>query len=252
MTDQSTTLKNAIRDLVVANRILGNERVVDAFGHISIRHPERPDRYLLSRSRSPMLVTEDDIMEFDLDSNPIDRRGRTMYAERFIHGALYQARSDLMSVCHNHAHSLIPFSVTGNPIRPVGVPTASIGREVPIWDIRDDFPNDGEIMVTNNDVGRSLQKAVGKGNACLMRGHGTVVATVDVKSTVLTSIALMVNAELLMGAHVLALATGRGNIKYLTDAEVEAQVATMRRPLGLHRAWEYFSLRAGMATDINQ
>ena len=251
MSDKNPALRTVLRDLMIANRILGNEGVVDAFGHISIRHPERPDRYFLSRSRSPMLVTEEDIIEFDLDSHALDQRGRAVYAERFIHGALYKARSDLMSVCHSHARQLIPFSVTGNRIRPVWLVSASMGSEVPIWDIRDDFPGDGEMMVTHDAAGQSLSRTVGKGNASLMRGHGAVIATSDIKSTVATSIALMLNAETLMSAHVLALATGRGQIKYMTDAEVEASSVTMSRPLGLHRAWEYWALRAGMTTEIN-
>jgi HCOMODA/2-hydroxy-3-carboxy-muconic semialdehyde decarboxylase len=245
------SLKTAIRDLVIANRILGNEGVVDAFGHISIRHPERPDRYFLSRSRSPMLVTEDDILEFDLDSNALDQRGRVVYAERFIHGAIYKDRSDLMSVCHSHARPLIPFSVTGTAIRPVWIVTGSMGSEVPIWDIRDDFPDGGEMMVIHDAAAQSLSRAMGKGNACLMRGHGAVIATADVKQTVSTSISLMLNAETLMGAQVLTLASGR-RIKYMTDAEVEASGVTMAKPLGLNRAWEYWALRAGMKTDINR
>ena len=98
-----------IRDFVVANRILGNEGVVDAFGHVSARHPENPERYFLACSRSPGLVTEDDIIEFDLDSNRLDGTDRAIYAERFIHGCVYKARPDIMSVCHSHAHAVVPF-----------------------------------------------------------------------------------------------------------------------------------------------
>jgi ribulose-5-phosphate 4-epimerase/fuculose-1-phosphate aldolase len=247
----SALLKQTIHDLVIANRILAQEGVVDVFGHISVRHPERPDRYLLARSRAPLLVEASDIMEYDLDSNPVDQRGRVMYFERFIHGEVFKARPDVMSVCHNHAYPLLPFSVSGNSIRPVAVPSVSLGREIPIWDIRDDFPDDGELMVTNNAAGRSLQQALGKGAACLMRGHGTVVATLDLKNTVFTSIALKVNAELLMNAHMLKLATGRGSIKYLTDKEIDTQVKTLQLSVGLNRSWEYYAMRAGMTTSIN-
>ncbi len=247
----SALLKQTIHDLVIANRILANEGVVDVFGHISVRHPERADRYLLARSRAPLLVEAADIMEYDLDSNPIDPRGRVMYFERFIHGEVFKARPDVMSVCHNHAYPLLPFSVSGNSIRPIAVPSVSLGREIPIWDIRDDFPDDGELMVTNNASGRSLQQALGKGAACLMRGHGTVVATLDLKNTVFTSIALKVNAELLMNAHMLRLSTGRGNIKYLTDKEIDTQVKTLQLSVGLNRSWEYYAMRSGMKTSIN-
>ena len=109
MSEHSQIANDAVRELVTANRILGHEGVVDALGHVSVRHPENAGRYLLSCSRSPELVTEDDIMEFDLDSNPIDQRGRNMYVERSIHGCVYQARPDVNAVCHSHAHELIPF-----------------------------------------------------------------------------------------------------------------------------------------------
>ena len=130
----------AVRDLVVANRILGNEGVVDAFGHISIRHPENAGRYFLACSRSPGLVTEDDIVEFDLDSNRLDGTTRAIYAERFIHGCLYKARPDVMSVCHSHAHAVVPFTVTNTPIEPIWVMASGSGSDIPNWDIRDEFP----------------------------------------------------------------------------------------------------------------
>lgn len=236
----------AIRDLVTANRILGHEGVVDAFGHISIRHPERPDRYFLARSRSPSLIEDADILEFDLDSNPLDQRGRIIYAERFIHGAIYRDRADVMSVCHSHAHSMIPFTVTDTPIRPLWVLAASLGGEVPIWDIRDDFPEDDEIMVMHDAAGSALSKRLGRRTACLMRGHGAVVATFDVKMTVLASIALMQNAEMEMGARILG-----GKVRYLSEAESTKLLKNMSMPRGLHRAWEYWAIRAGRATDLN-
>ena len=244
-------VKTAITDLVTANRILGHEGVVDAFGHISVRHPERADRYFLSRSRSPSMVTDEDILEFDLDSNPIDQRGRIIYAERFIHGAIYRDRPEVMSVCHSHAHSMIPFTVTDTPLRPLWVLAAPLGKEVPIWDIRDDFPDDDEVMVMHDPAGRALSKRLGRGTACLMRGHGAVIASSDVKMTVLASIALMLNAEMEMGARVLNLSKGGGSVKYLSDAEASKLVQNMSMPRGLHRSWEYWAIRAGRATDVN-
>ena len=120
-----SALETLLDDLVIANRILANEDVIDAFGHVSVRHPERPDRYFLARSRSPELVERGDLMEFDLENRPIDQRGRTMYSERPIHGSTYKARPDVMSVCHNHARSLIPFGITGTPIRRRGARVGS-------------------------------------------------------------------------------------------------------------------------------
>ena len=102
-----------IEELVTGNRILAREGVVDSVRHISVRHPDNPQRYLLSRSRAPDCIEKDDIMEFTLDGTPVDARGRAPYLERFIHGALYEARPDVMSVVHNHSESVIPFGVTG-------------------------------------------------------------------------------------------------------------------------------------------
>jgi HCOMODA/2-hydroxy-3-carboxy-muconic semialdehyde decarboxylase len=127
MSERRERSDEAIRELAAANHILASEGVVDALGHVSCRHPENPERYLLSCSRSPELVRETDIMEFDLENNPVDQRGRAMYAERPIHGAVYRARPDVGAVCHSHAHPLIPFSVTGVPLRPVFVLGATVG-----------------------------------------------------------------------------------------------------------------------------
>ena len=165
----------AIRELVVANRILGNEGVVDAFGHISLRHPENAGRYFLACSRAPNLVTEDDIVEFDLDSNRLDGTNRAIYAERFIHGCLYKARPDVMSVCHSHAHAVVPFTVTNTPIEPIWVMASGSGSNVPNWDIRDEFPNEGTMLVVNDATGQSLACKLGAGRVCLLRGHGAVI-----------------------------------------------------------------------------
>lgn len=233
--------ERAIRELVIANRILANEGVLDAFGHISIRHQERPDRYWMARSRSPELVEAGDIMEFDLDNNPVDQRGRAMYAERPIHGCIYAARPDVMAVCHNHAHSLVPFGVTGGAIKPIWHMAAGIGSEVPIWDIREQF-GDTDLLVTSNDMGRSLADKLGPRRVCLMRGHGGVVAAHDLKATVFIAIYLMVNAALLEEARAM------GEVKSLSDGEIRLAAERLFTPLAQDRAWEYWCRRAGFST----
>jgi len=246
MSAASAKLAAAIRDLMLANRILANEGVVDGFGHVSMRHPDNPDRYLLARSRSPELVTEDDILEFDLDSAPIDLKGRTPYSERPIHGCIYKSRPDVMAVCHNHAHSLIPYGVTGTVMKPIFHFSAGIGVEVPIWDIRDDFGDKTNLLVLNNDQGRSLAKALGPHPAVLMRGHGSAVATQDLKGTVLVSIALMENAAMLSEAR------GMGPVRYLSAGEVEAMQPILFGRTTMSRAWEFWCRRAGFETDVNE
>src|SRR6266699_1613511 len=145
-------LDHLIEELVTANRILAREGVVDSFGHISVRHPDNPQRYLLSRSRAPDCIEKDDIMEFTLDGTPVDAKGRAPYLERFIHGALLEARPDVMSVVHNHSESVIPFGVTGKKIKPIFHMGASIGHEVPVWDSHDRF-GDTALLVENMDMG---------------------------------------------------------------------------------------------------
>ncbi len=240
----STDLAHAIEELVIANRILAHEGVIDAFGHLSIRHPQRPNYYLLARSRSPELVETADIMEFDLDSNPVDQKGRTMYSERPIHGCIYAARPDIMSVCHNHAHSLVPFGATGSAIKPIWHMAAGVGSDVPIWDIRDGF-GDTDLLVTTNEMGRSLAKTLGQGRVALMRGHGAVIATHDLKATVFVAIYLMINAALLKQAREM------GPITYLSVGEIERIADTLFKSRSQNRAWEYWSRRAGFKTSVN-
>jgi ribulose-5-phosphate 4-epimerase/fuculose-1-phosphate aldolase len=241
---EETTLQAALGDLVIANRILANEGVIDAFGHVSIRDRRRPDRYFLARSRSPELVERNDIMEFDLDNRPIDQQGRTMYSERPIHGSAYRMRPDVMAVCHNHARSLIPFGITGTPVRPVWHIAGSIGSVVPIWDVRDDF-GDTDLLVTTAAMGDSLTLKLGPHRVCLMRGHGAVVATHDLKATVFVSIYLMLNAALISEARQL------GEVKYLSDGEVRLTEQMNFRARSQNRAWEYWARRAGFVTTVN-
>ena len=186
-------LDDLIEELVTANRILAREGVVDSFGHISVRHPDNPQRYLLSRSRAPDCIEKDDIMEFTLDGTPVDARGRAPYLERFIHGALYEARPDVMSVVHNHSESVIPFGVTGSKIKPIFHMGASIGHEVPVWDSHDNF-GDTALLVENMAMGRDLAKRSGAGGTALMRGHGATVAGRNIRHAVYVSVYLEVNA----------------------------------------------------------
>ena len=230
-------VESAIRKLVVANRILAAEGVVDAFGHISVRHPDRPDRYLLACSRSPELVKIADIMEFDLDSNPIDPRGRAPYLERFIHGAVYEARPDVMSVMHNHSYEIIPFGVSKTPLRPIFHSAGRLGTTIPVWDIREKF-GDTNLLVVSTVLGRDLVACLGKNNVALMRGHGCVVTGPTVETTVLTSIYLRVNARLQMDAMRM------GEVTYLSPGEIELSSQRNKPKVGDDRAWEYLSARA--------
>ena len=231
-------LHDQLEDLVIANRILAREGVVDGFGHISMRHPERTDRFFMSSSRSPELVSLDDIMEFDLDCNPIDQRGRTLYGERPIHGAIYRCRRDVGSVVHNHAHEVIPYSVTKVPMRQVIHTAGGMGRQVPVWDIRDEF-GDTDLLVRNLEQGLSLAKTLGDNAAALMRGHGCVVTGRTVRDAVRISVYLMVNARLQTEA------TRFGEVAFLSENEVAATAEMSSSPLAANRVWEYWVRRSG-------
>lgn len=242
-----SALETLIEDLVAANRVLANEGVVDAFGHVSVRNPENPGRYLLARARSPELIEPGDILEHSLDGEPVDARGQEPYSERFIHAAIYEARPDVQSVVHHHSHSVIPFGVTGEKIRPVLHMCASIGQDVPVWDSQDNF-GDTTLLVANMAMGRDFARVLGKNRCALMRGHGCSVVGGSIQAAVFTSIYLEVNAELQMSASRL------GKIKFLSPGEIEkitARVALGQRGQGVQRAWEYWCRRAGVTPRQN-
>jgi len=230
------TLYDLIEDLVTANRILATQGIVDSFGHVSIRHPDNPQRYLLSRSRAPERVETGDIMEFTLEGEPVDARGRKPYLERFIHGATYEKRPDVMAVIHNHSPGVIPFGVTGRKLKPIMHMCGTIGHEVPIWDQRKKF-GDTDLLVTNMAMGRDLVKTLGKGRTALMRGHGCVVAGPELRQTVYTAVYLELNAKLQMQAEAM------GKVKFLSKGEVNKVISTTT-PTNVNRAWENWCRRA--------
>jgi HCOMODA/2-hydroxy-3-carboxy-muconic semialdehyde decarboxylase len=236
-------LELVLDDLVAANRILSREGVVDAYGHISVRHPGDPKRFLLSRARAPSRIEAGDIMEFSLEGETLNGKGAP-YLERFIHGAIYEARPDIQSVVHNHSHNVIPFGITGTKLRPVMHSCASIGHEVPIWDTQDKF-GDTNMLITDMAMGRDLAKALGDNPTALMRGHGCVVASNAIRAAVSTAVYLNLNAQLQMQA------TALGHVKFLSEAEIDkvnggrAFGAERGGTVGIDRAWEYWCDRAG-------
>ena len=225
------------RDLVLANRILAHEGVVDAFGHVSVRHPHNPQRYLLSQSKGPALVSLSDLMEFNLQGEPSDQKGRPMYSERFIHGGIYQARDDVRAVVHNHSLSVIPFSVTGTPLRPIFHVGATVGAHVPVWDIRTKF-RDTSLLVTNMEQANDLAAGLGNSRVALMRGHGCVVAGQSLREVVVTSVYSQVNARLLLESLPL------GNVTYLSEDEIQLMSEALLNPPAVDRVWEYWVTRA--------
>ncbi len=236
--ETASALEATLHDLVVANRILAHQGVVDAYGHLSIRHPGNPERYLMACSRAPALVTREDLLEFRLDNQAIDAGGRPLYAERAIHGSIYAARPDVQAVCHNHSMPLIPFSVTGTRIAPIFHLGAVIGENIPIWDISPEF-GDTNLLVTRAEVGDSLAKSLGASRVALMRGHGAVVVGRGVREAVYIAIQLQNNANMLLASLAL------GKPKLLSRGEIEAASKTMLEPLSQNRSWHLWAHDAG-------
>jgi len=232
-----SSLVNLLQEIVIANQILAREDVVDAFGHISVRHPEHNDRYLMSRSRSPELVTIEDIMEFSLTGEIIGDDTRKPYAERHIHGAIFEKREDVNAVVHNHSHAIIPFSVTNTPLRPLMHVTGVIGEHVPVWDIEEKFGGTS-LLVTNMKQGRDLADKMGNAAVVLMRGHGCAIGAENIRAAVLTAIYTQVNAKLQLQAMPL------GDVKFLSAEEISLTPETLVGALAMERAWEYFESRA--------
>jgi HCOMODA/2-hydroxy-3-carboxy-muconic semialdehyde decarboxylase len=233
--------ERALRDLVIANRILAHENVVDAYGHVSVRHPEDPKRFLLACSLAPSMVGREDIMQFDLEGNPLGGDARQPYLERFIHGAIYEARPDVLAVVHAHAEDVLPFGVTDAPLRPVIHSGSFMGEHVPVWDIRDKF-GDTNLLVTNPAQGRDLALRLGGNNVSLMRGHGFVAAARSLIEVVRMSVYVPRNARVQMAAMQL------GAVKPLSPGEIAARNAGYKpHSPETWRAWEYWATRAGCA-----
>jgi ribulose-5-phosphate 4-epimerase/fuculose-1-phosphate aldolase len=237
----SNKLNELIEELALANRILAHEGVLDAFGHVSVRHPGDPGRYFLSRSRSPALIEPADILEFTLDSEPVKPPKVHMYAERVIHGCIFQARPDVMAVCHHHAPAIMPFAVAGKPVVPVFHLGAAMGEEAPFWDQHDEF-GDTNLLVVKPEEGQSLARALGQHSAVMMNRHGATVVGGSLKELVSRAIFMCQNAQYQLQALML------GACAPLHRGEVRLAGALSLMPNVVSRTWEYWSARVPQRT----
>lgn len=230
----SAAVAAVIEDLVAANRILAAEGILPGYGHVSVRHPEDPNRYFLSRAIAPELVTADDILELNLDSEVIEPPGGRSYLERFIHGEIYKARPDVQAVVHNHSPTVISFGIGTTPLRPVFHQAAFFLDGIPIWDYRDFGTAEGALVDTP-ERGRGLAVALADRPVALMRNHGVAVAAASLPMVVGRSITLELNAEMQSSA----LARG-DEITYLELAEESMGSDFLR-------AWDLWKRRVSMA-----
>jgi HCOMODA/2-hydroxy-3-carboxy-muconic semialdehyde decarboxylase len=239
LTAQPPSRESLIDDVVVANRILAAQEIVDAFGHVSVRTAPGAGRYLISRSVAPAQVTAADILELDLDSKPAAAgEKRASYRERFIHGEIYRTRPDVMSIVHCHAPSLIPFGITKIPLRPVYHNSFFVGEGVPVFEIRE-AGGDTDMLVSTPELGKALAKALGNKPAVLMRGHGAVIVGKSIIEAVARSVYLEVNARV----QAQAMALGQ-RISYLDEGEVRKRTED---PDPYGRAWDLWKRQAAQS-----
>jgi ribulose-5-phosphate 4-epimerase/fuculose-1-phosphate aldolase len=225
-----------IEDLVAGSRILAAQGVLDGYGHISARSDKRPDRFIMSRSRAPALVTAADLMELDADSEPAVGDTRKGFIERYIHGEIYRTRRDVLAVVHSHSPSVIPFGVTKTRLRPVYHMGSFLWSGAPVWDIRD-VRQDNDLLVRDRPLGHALAQALGSCNCVLMRGHGMTVVGDSVQEAVFRAVYTEMNARLQLQAESL-----EGPIQFLSETEgkrsTEANRGTLERP------WELWKQQA--------
>jgi HCOMODA/2-hydroxy-3-carboxy-muconic semialdehyde decarboxylase len=224
--------RQLLDELVQANHILSNEGVLDAFGHVSVRHPTAADRFLISRTLAPELVEAGDLQAVDLHGVRVAGDERRSYEEVAIHAAVYRHRADVRAVVHSHAPTVIPFGVTGVPLRPIYHMGSVIGHDVPVWDIAR-RSGDTDLLVRDAAQGDDLVSALGPRTVVLMRGHGCVVAGADLRTAVFTAVYLERNATLLERALRL------GEVRALTEGETQRASEMLRGRAG-ERAWDYW------------
>jgi len=222
--------EDTIDELVAANRVLARLKVLDAFGHVTIRHPANPQRYLMARSIAPAIVTVDDIIEFDLDSTPIDARGRAPSIERFIHGEIYKLRPDVKAIVHSHSQTVIPFSVSKTPLRPISHVAGFLWPAVPVYDPRATV-GPSNLLISNREMGKALAEVLGRNSVALIRGHGDVVVATSAGLATYRAYYTEASAQLLLQTRLLD-----GPITFL-DSEEAARINDLRQT-GYVRQWE--------------
>lgn len=222
-----------LHELIVATRILANQKVLDAFGHVSVRNPHDPGRYFISRHQAPELAEVSDIVELDLDSQPVRPTQFRMYSERVIHGEIYKARPDVNAVCHHHSHAVLPFCISGRELVPVFHLPAVLGQHVPFWDQRDDF-GDTTMLVVKPEEGASLARALGENWWVLMRRHGATVAGRSIRELTFRTVYGCENAALQSQAM------AHGHVDHLSPGEIRLSSEHSVRPPSTNRAWDYW------------
>jgi HCOMODA/2-hydroxy-3-carboxy-muconic semialdehyde decarboxylase len=226
-----------VEELVLANHILFDQGVVDAFGHISVRNDNNPQRFLLARNMAPGTVTAADIVEFTLDGDPVNANGRKVYLERFIHGEVMRKRPDVMAVVHSHSHSIVPLSVSkGTALRAIFHMAGFIGTKAPLFEIREAGGNGTDLLISNNKLGRALADLFDGHDIALMRGHGSTVVGGSIRQAVYRAVYAEMNARYQLQASML------GEVTFLTAEECHACVTNVEAQV--QRPWDLWKTEA--------
>ena len=235
-----------VEDLVVANHILFDQGVVDAFGHVSVRHDKRPDRFLLARNMAPGRVSAGDIVEFTLDGDAVNANGRKVYLERFIHGEIFRKRPDVMAVVHSHSPAIVPLSVVkGVRLQAIFHMAGFVGQGAPVFEIRDAGGDGTDLLISNSELGSALANHFDGHDIVLMRGHGVSVVGRSVRDSVRIAVYLMVNARLQTEAMRF------GDVTFLSEGESVKTAEMSGSPLASDRIWEYWAHRSGYVSNAD-
>jgi HCOMODA/2-hydroxy-3-carboxy-muconic semialdehyde decarboxylase len=227
--------RGVLEDLAASSRILADQGVFDAAGHVSMRHPGHPERFLMSRSLAPQMITADDIMEFDIDSNAIDARGRNGFIERYLHGEIFRVRPDVMAIAHSHSPSTIAFGLSNVPMRAMYHNAAFLAAGVPVFDIRDKF-GATDIVISTAEKGAALAKVLSDKPVALLRAHGMVATGPSLPVAVFRAIFTVTSAHiqhqaLALGGPVAALGAEEGRLADVVNVQT------------VGRAWDLWKKR---------
>ena len=246
---ETSSYEAALSDVVIANRVLALEGVLDGFGHCSVRDPRHPSRYLMSRSLAPALVTAEDIVQHDLDNNATTPTGHKLYYERWIHGEIYKARPDVNAIVHSHSPTVVPFASTKAPLRPLLHNAAFLGFGTPVFEIRNFVP-DSDLMISTASLGKALADTLGPtAQVALLRGHGNVVVGPTMEITVYRAYYTEINARQQLNA----MALGPNDVVYMNPAECittdKIMQASAERPWNLWKCKAQRDMRRVAAED---
>jgi len=223
MSSPSSASDELVQDLVDANHILHHQGIVDAFGHVSVRHDGDASRFLLARNMAPARVQATDILEYEVATGePVLPNPPRLYLERTIHSEIYKARPDVMAVVHNHSPAVLPFCIArGARLKPVCHMAGFLGgADAPdgpvLFEIRDHAGPGSDLLIRNRELGAALARRLGDSRVVLMRGHGCTVVAPSLPVAVFRAVYTEVNAKLLLQTLPL------GEVNALTPEEADA------------------------------